>query len=115
MSSDEFIAKLLELAKRPTGTKLNEVAAIHAAWDIAETLVKMGKLFKVKTGHRTVLYFTDKRMADALTMNRPQLTVVARKSDRTPPPQGEPIITEKTKFTRCPPSGAFHVKQLAKW
>lgn len=113
MNKQEAEASLIELSRRPEGVKLQEVSKDHSLWEIAEELVKAGKLHKAKLGHKTVRYFADKRMADALQTKQHQFVV---KQERLAiDPNAEMIITEKTKITICPSPSSFHVKQLSGW
>lgn len=100
---------LLQLAARRTGTttKAGELGAFTPAQvgNIATKLIAAGRLWRVKTGHRTMTLYANKADADRETADRAlrqrpaqMVTMKAARMTGT----GEMIITPQTKITICP-------------
>lgn len=114
---------IMKLSERPNGvTTLQTGHCMRYSHACAERLVREGKLFRVKFSHRSVAYFSDKRVAEALA-HRPKhhhITINGGKASdpKVTWPDGiEAQITEKTVFTRCPgyPADAINRKAVSNW
>lgn len=108
-------ALILELSTRPTGTTAREVAdAAHiernTADSIARKMARQGELASAANGPREVRYFASQALADAYAARLRTVTATPAASTVRMPPRfgpahlpGEPLITERTKFTLAPP------------
>jgi len=107
-------ALFLQLAARPMGTTVGEVAGAaqierKAADGIARQLIRRGDVVSVTISPREVRYFTSQQLADAYTTSlRTAPATRAAPTVRVPPTRGpahlpgEPLITAATKFTIAP-------------
>jgi len=112
----EFEEAILAAASRGDGCRLVEFQDYPSAQRVADLMVKEGRLFKVKIGHRTIRFYTDRRVAEAVSSKADSrlITIGASKKIAF---DGPAVITENTKFTVCPStsSGQFHKKQFSRW
>lgn len=108
-------AVILELSARPKGTTAREAADAarvkrNTADSIARKMARQGELASATGGPREVRYFASQALADAYAASlRKAAATQAAASVRVPPSigpahlPGEPLITERTKFTLAPP------------
>lgn len=109
MAYGDITSALLRLAARPAGvtTSHSEFADYTTVQvgNLANKLVAAGRLFRVKTGHKSVTFYANQADAERVQAGR-----LFRQQPPKPAPKaagaahfaGDMVITEKTKFTICP-------------